>query len=661
MLTDTHPLYEAEVMMMVWFEKADPFHFVEFAAVLPKNDPRFGKLPPSVVEACRVQNLEQSFDSPIADWILRMSREKREIYYGVCPRADLERTEKGGVKPGKKEQVTHAVGAWMDLDSPRWKEQLEQEKLPATFIVSSGGGAQVLFRYAESVPVGKAIEDCKAVARRSGGDDVWNPNRYMRLPGTKNWKGWWDEHKGGRPCTLFLAMPEQVRSISLGVVEDVDSIGDISKLSPDFRDVILNGHDVGMWLVPEKDRTGETDRSQVDYHLMTTLLLKGWSREQIFSLYQNPDYAIGAKYFEEGPNGIHYLEQSIGAAESAANVDRTQWGVVGDILAIQTAKELSKAPPLTFAVDALLPSGGMMMMSGAAKAGKSMLASDLMLLLAGAPGEFLERFKVRDPGPVLYCQAEISQPDLKDRLNCIAQSRKVLWTDLPLFFYHGPFNLAQGEHVTALKRALEKMRAKYLIVDPLARYHNCNENSQAEMGRVLANFERAARDMGLSGGILIHHHGKPSSDSPKEGAHKARGASVIADWANSHVVVNKLWSDVNSRKYVRVVFELRSAEEPPAMSLQLDRKSRRFVKFSEEDERLGVALGFVAEEDIPKDRKVAVRELAHRLDIPMTDADNLYGKARAKFVLSGGKGTNGGVVPHGGNGDAELPSEEEES
>lgn len=98
------------------------------------------------------------------------------------------------------------------------------------------------------------------------------------------------------------------------------------------------------------------------------------------------------------------------------------------------------------------------------------------------------------------------------------------------------------------------------------------------------------------------------------------------------------------------------------MTLQLDPKTRRFTKFSEEEERLGVAMGFVAEEDIPKDRRVAVRELAHRLDIPLTDAEHIYGKARAKFMLAGGgNGTNGDAVAHGENGtnvDADLPSEE---
>lgn len=387
---------------------------------------------------------------------------------------------------------------------------------------------------------------------------------------------------------------------------------------------------------------GEVNRSQVDFHVMVELILRGWAKDQIFAVFKSPDFGISAKYFEEGGNGEHYLKATYDSAAAKAATEITQWGLIGDVLDFQSAQDLAKAPDLTFAVESLVPTGGMMILSGASKAGKSMLVSDLMLLLAGCKGKFLEHFDVLTPGPVVYCQAEIGQPSLKKRLNLIAHSRKVVWSQLPIHFFHGPFRLDFDLHLSSLRKGLEKVKAKYLIVDPLARYHLSNENSQMDMARVLRNFENVGKDAGLAGLILVHHHGKPSGDSPREGAHKTRGHSIIGDWANSHVVLNKLWSDSAQRKYIRIVFELRDADEPDPMTLQLDRKQLRFVKFSENDEKLGIALTIIkANGRVPengKERREVVEEISEKLGTSLKTAEAFLG--RASRIFQDGTGDN---------------------
>ncbi len=639
MLTETHPLYEAENMLILWFEHAPPDHLIEFQAPLADGDPRADKIPATMVEACRVKNLEQSFDTVLAPWIMRMNAEKRQIFFSVCPREKLRQSERGRWRTGMLEDVSLAVGAWVDLDTDRWEKLIEDEKPPTMFVVATGGVAHLYFRFERAVPIAAAVDTAKKLAAKYGGDDCWNANRLLRIPGTKNWKLWWSDHPAGRSCELHSAEPERVYSGTASDGETVGSFGgDVMALDWPLRLPILNGHEAAQKpLMPEGMTKDNVDRSQIDLRLAVRLFAHGWGWDAIRAVFTNPEYAISAKYIDEGANGDHYIDQTLKAAQSRADAQgsakRSTMADVGDELKLETTADLAAAPDLQFCVERILPTNGMMMLTGSAKSGKSLAVTDLMRLLAGAEGLFLESFKVNIPGPVLYCQAEISKGSLKYRLNTIAASRGIDWKSLPLKFYNRRFDLGNSKHLGALVKAIKKHGIQYLIVDPMARFHLAAENSQSEMAAVLGNLESAAAEGGCIGTILIHHHGKPSADAPREGAHKARGASTIADWANAYVVLSKNYSDSTGRKYVRVSFELRDEDEPDPFTLMLDKKGLRFTAFNEKEERLAMVRG-VRGLFTGTPKKDLVAEVAERLSITKTEADRLVNQDEARQAKS---------------------------
>ncbi len=376
------------------------------------------------------------------------------------------------------------------------------------------------------------------------------------------------------------------------------------------------------------------------------LIKRGFSEEEIKSVFMNPDFGISGKTLDEAKRGNaenYLVDQTIRKARDKAEKEMLQFPEIGEILTLETAQQLNNAPPLRFAVERILPVGGMMIMSGSSKAGKSLLASDLMLLMAGAEGRFLDRFPVHLPGKVVYCQAEVSRGSLRYRLNTIAESRDADWTKLPMEFFNGSLDLGNARHIRALANALRNNGASYLVIDPLARFHRVNENRASDMASILASVERASREAELLGTILVHHHGKPSSDgAQREGVHTMRGSSVIGDWGNAHVLLSKKFSSCEGRKFVTVSFELRDAEEPSPIDLSLDKEHLRFRDFSEEDSKVAITLGIIDENQ--NDRKEQLELIRERLGTTKMEAQRLVAKAkkaRHEEKNGNGAGSNG--------------------
>ena len=397
--------------------------------------------------------------------------------------------------------------------------------------------------------------------------------------------------------------------------------------------MILNGHENAQPpIMPDGMTKDDVDRSQIDMRVMIRLFLKGWDEDAIREVFVNAEYGISAKYHDEGGNGDHYITTSLRTAAAKSDAQKSQNMDVGPVIIFETPMQLAKTPRLQFAVDKILPSGGMLIVSGPSKVGKSLLVIDLILCLAGAKGKFMDMFEVHCPGRVAYCQAEISRSSLKYRLNTIGASRDQVWETLPLRLYTGRFDLSQTSHVKALTAGLKQSNCQYLVVDPLARFHSRNENSSGEMAAVLSNLEHAAHEAGCIGVVLVHHHGKPSADGAREGVNKMRGASVIGDWGNAHLILNKRFSDSTGRKYVQATFELRDADEPDPITIQLDKETLRFGQFSEEEERIAITMGVVEATGDDSSTKELIADVKERFETTKSEAERLIAKSRAKMA-----------------------------
>ena len=294
---------------------------------------------------------------------------------------------------------------------------------------------------------------------------------------------------------------------------------------------------------------------------------------------------------------------------------------IGDTVDFETWEDLRKAPQLEFAVDRILPVGGMLTISGPAKTGKSLLVNNLILLLGGAEGKFLDTFEVKKRGAVVYCQAEITRGSLDFRLSVMADALKADWREIPIHFLNRNFNAGDPKHMWSIINGIKKAKADYLVIDPLARFHKEDENKHRDMSMVLSNIEKIGREAGVLGTIIVHHFGKPSSDGAREGVQMMRGASVIGDWGNAHVLLQKRFNKVTNAKYVNISFELRDAEEPTPIDVILNKKTLMFNEYREDSDKLPMRRGIIEGATTPED---AIREIAKREKCSLAEARRIY-------------------------------------
>ena len=114
--------------------------------------------------------------------------EDYHVYFGVCPRTRPQ---------GRKQDVTHAPGLWVDLDFKRFDESesgalrtLGEFPLPPTWLVATGGGFHVYWQLKHAVCADAAFEGrLKGVVKTLNADPAaTDRSRVLRIPGTFNHK-----------------------------------------------------------------------------------------------------------------------------------------------------------------------------------------------------------------------------------------------------------------------------------------------------------------------------------------------------------------------------------------------------------------------------------------------------------------------------------------
>lgn len=607
MLPESHPLYEAEVFLLTLFAKAPKDHYIEFRAIIVSENmekPGFKGKEKAVYDYTQVVSLEKSFDAVLADWAIRHNKEGYEIFFGVCPRAVVERNKNGYIKASGNDNVSHAVCAWVDMDHAKWRDILEKNpEIKPTFMVASGNGGHLYFLYKEAIEAKLASGHSKKIAEVVSGDSTHDPARLLRLPGTDNCKRWPER----RPCRIEEYNPEAVFDPAMLNIEERRigaAAAGIDTTSHEAVEAWLKSHGhndlrTAVWFGYEHAKSYDSvekpgDRSVIDCRIMVDLISAGANQEICRAIFFDPAYGISGKVLEAAKvgNAENYFGRTFEVALQKAEAQMArQEEVYHGAMPFITVDDLDREQPLNFCIKGLLARRGMMFVSGPAKIGKSMMVEDLILLLAGTPGKFLERFDVLSPGRVAYMQAEVSGSSLRSRLATIAEGRGANWKKTPheIRFFNKPVDLSNFRNQASITEFLKKFQPQYLVIDPLARFHYSDENKQGDMSRLLGGIERMVREVGIYGTIIVHHHGKPQDGVERSGLASIRGSSVIGDWGNAHVILRGQRDERTDEKYIKIQFELRDAEEPRPMEVKRDKETLRYFPYSEASDTEGEA------------------------------------------------------------------------
>jgi Mesyanzhinovviridae DNA primase len=273
---------------------------------------------------------------PAREWVLKHNG-KRNLYFTVnLPAAPL-------AKKAQKSDIAAAVFLHVDIDArvgeppadefERIRKLLVAFTPKPTFVVFSGGGYQAFWRLRTPI-----VDDPTRVEPYNrqlelllGGDNCWNVDRVMRLPGTTNLPDAKKVERGRTPTQAEVYSYAPEASYELGaftpiraqeaatgarevVVPDaVKRLGSVDELSqwrvPDrVKVVVVQGHD------PDNPKQGDNSRSAWLFDVCCQLVRAGVPDETIFSVVTDPDFGISTSVVDKGNHARKYALRQIARA-----------------------------------------------------------------------------------------------------------------------------------------------------------------------------------------------------------------------------------------------------------------------------------------------------------------------------------------------------------
>lgn len=160
----------------------------------------------------------------------------------------------------------------------------------------------------------------------------------------------------------------------------------------------------------------------------------------------------------------------------------------------------------------MLPKGGLSVIGGKPKAGKSTTARNLAI--AVARGEPFLGFPTTQ-GPVIYCAFEEKRGEVKRHFQQLGATE-----DLPIFIFVGS---APDDMVQQIEKVAAEKKPALIILDTLIKVAKVKDlNDYAQVMKALDPFLRIARESG-SHLLLVHHAGK----SDRDGGDALLGSTAI--------------------------------------------------------------------------------------------------------------------------------------
>jgi len=232
-----------------------------------------------------------------------------------------------------------------------------------------------------------------------------------------------------------------------------------------------------------------------------------------------------------------------------------------NLLPVQLASQLATSGPQTrWLVEGLWTEQAVGILGGEPKCCKSFLALDMAVSVAsGRP--CLRHFPVAQSGPVLLFPAEDSLSIVRQRLEGICAAAGTDFGSLPVQVITAPsLRLDLPLDRQRLARTVAVWRPKLLILDPLIRLHQGDENESSQMAPLLSGLRQLQRQFQVA--VLVVHHAKKEAHSLRPGQ-ALRGSSELHGWGDSNLYLRR------KRDRLSLWTEHRAAPSQDNLALQL--------------------------------------------------------------------------------------------
>lgn len=209
----------------------------------------------------------------------------------------------------------------------------------------------------------------------------------------------------------------------------------------------------------------------------------------------------------------------------------------------ESLKDLAKDPPqlAPVLIEGTLRQGHKMIISGPSKAGKSFALMELAISIA--EGMSLGAWDKCTQGKVLYINMEIDRASCIDRFIRIYEDGYGLTVDadthkdnIRIWSLRG-FSRPLSELADII---IEKAGTDYvaIIIDPLYKLMDGDENSNSDIARMVGHFDRIVRETGAA--IIYAHHFAKGTSGDKQAIDRAAGAGTFARDADAYLTMTQL-------------------------------------------------------------------------------------------------------------------------
>lgn len=196
---------------------------------------------------------------------------------------------------------------------------------------------------------------------------------------------------------------------------------------------------------------------------------------------------------------------------------------------------------------------------GAPKCCKSWLGLDMAVSVAsGTP--CLGRFPVEQTGPTLVFLAEDAMPAVRARIEALCTQRRIDIDRLDLHVITAStLRLDLDDDRARLSNTLADLRPRLLVLDPLVRLHRLDENSAADISKLLGFIREMQRTFDTAV-VLVHHASKKHRAQPGQAL---RGSSDLHAFGDSNAYLAR------RKDRITLTLEHRSAKSINPFEMEL--------------------------------------------------------------------------------------------
>lgn len=447
----------------------------------------------------------------------------------------------------RKEQANEIKYLWQDIDEN--EDITSLEPMPTYLWESSPNKWQGLWEIDRYITPEQAEYLNKNLSLATGSDKCYDVGHVLRIPGTINHK-YKDSPEVGevidtkkiyRYKTLYKELEAQEgKSSSKEVKSSEGALLSASKIIEKY-----NIPKKALELLTASEAEGGR-RSDVIWYLENKLFEIGMEIPEIICLIKN---SVWNKYRGRRDENERLTKE----AEKILNKDFEEGGNLSRLKPAKKEFTLNGYGEVmsnlnTFPgwlVEGFWGRRSHGIVAGQPKVFKSTYVHDLAVSVAsGKP--FLGKYKVVEPGPVIFVQNENADWLMKDRTEKIIAHRglggkvsyrdshtlNITWPEnIPLYFINQQgFQLDNVDHQAQFEKMVQDIKPVLVIFDPLYMMFSGNLNAAEELNPVLT-WLLELKNKYKTGVLLVHHYNKGTDAN--RGGQKMLGSVVLHGWVES--------------------------------------------------------------------------------------------------------------------------------